>query len=43
MDKYEVLKKFGKGSFGAATKIRRKAESKVMVLKKINYGRMKEK
>lgn len=43
MDKYEVLEQVGKGSFGAVTKIRRKADKKILVWKEICYGRMKEK
>jgi NIMA (never in mitosis gene a)-related kinase len=43
MDKYEILEQVGKGSFGAVTKIRRKADSKLLVWKEICYGRMKEK
>lgn len=43
MDKYEILEQVGKGSFGAVTKIRRKADNKLLVWKEICYGRMKEK
>ena len=43
MEKYEVLERVGKGSFGAVTKIRRKSDSKILVWKEIEYGKMKEK
>jgi hypothetical protein len=33
MDKYEILEQVGKGSFGAVTKIRRKADNKLLVWK----------
>jgi serine/threonine protein kinase len=43
LDKYEKLQDIGKGSFGCVSKIKRKADGKVLVWKELNYGNMKEK
>jgi len=43
MDNYEKLNDLGKGSFGVVSKVRRKADSKVLVWKELNYGKMSEK
>jgi NIMA (never in mitosis gene a)-related kinase len=43
IDKYERIADIGKGSFGAVSKIRRKADGKVLVWKELNYGKMSEK
>jgi NIMA (never in mitosis gene a)-related kinase len=42
MDKYEVLKQIGKGSFGTVAKVRRKADGKVLVWKELVYKRMND-
>lgn len=42
-DQYEVLDALGTGSFGTVSRIRRKADGKVLVWKEINFGRMSEK
>lgn len=42
MDNYEVLSQIGKGSFGVVTKLRRKSDSKILVWKELNYGKMGE-
>ena len=33
----------GKGSFGTVSRIRRKADGRIMVWKELNYGNMREK
>ncbi len=43
MDAYEELSLLGSGSFGNVYKIRRKSDSKQLVWKELNYGRMSEK
>ena len=43
MDQYDVLGVIGKGSFGTVSKIRRKADGRLMVWKELNYGTMREK
>lgn len=43
MENYEKLGDIGKGSFGAVSKIRRKADGKILVWKELNYGKMSEK
>ena len=43
MENYEKLQEIGKGSFGAVSKIKRKADGKVLVWKELNYGKMSEK
>lgn len=43
MDNYEKLGDIGKGSFGAVSKIKRKADGKILVWKELNYGKMSEK
>lgn len=40
---YEVLEPLGTGSFGTVSRIRRKADQKVLVWKEINFGGMSEK
>jgi serine/threonine protein kinase len=42
MDRYTQLKTIGKGSFGTVTLVRRNADSKVLVWKELDYGRMTE-
>ena len=43
MDNYEKISDIGKGSFGVVSKIRRKADGRVLVWKELNYGKMSEK
>ena len=43
LDKYEKICDIGKGSFGCVSKIKRKADGKVLVWKELNYGKMSEK
>lgn len=43
MNNYEVLSVVGTGSFGAVLKVRRKADSRILVWKEVNYGAMTEK
>ncbi len=43
MENYEKLSDIGKGSFGTVSKIRRKADGKILVWKELNYGKMSEK
>lgn len=43
MEKYEVEKEIGKGSFGKVFKIRRIADGRSLVWKELNYGKMSEK
>mmetsp|Transcript_10744 Transcript_10744/g.20985 ORF Transcript_10744/g.20985 Transcript_10744/m.20985 type:complete len:308 (+) Transcript_10744:2518-3441(+) len=42
MDKYEVLKQIGKGSFGTVAKVKRKSDGKVLVWKELIYKRMND-
>ena len=42
MENYEILSQIGKGSFGTVTKIRRLSDSKLLVWKELNYGKMGE-
>ena len=42
-DKYEWLQEIGKGSFGAVSKVRRRADGRILVWKELNYGKMSEK
>lgn len=43
MENYEKICDIGKGSFGAVSKIKRKADAKILVWKELNYGKMGEK
>ena len=43
MENYEVICEIGKGSFGSVHKIRRVRDSKILVWKELNYGKMTEK
>jgi NIMA (never in mitosis gene a)-related kinase len=43
MENYEKVQDIGKGSFGLVSKIKRKADGKVLVWKELNYGKMSEK
>jgi NIMA (never in mitosis gene a)-related kinase len=43
MENYEKLGDIGKGSFGVVSKVRRKADGRVLVWKELAYGRMSEK
>lgn len=43
MENYEVISNIGKGSFGTVSKVRRKADGKILVWKEMNYGKMSEK
>ena len=43
MDKYQQIAEIGKGSFGRVYKIVRKQDSRVLVWKELNYGKMSEK
>lgn len=43
MEKYEKICDIGKGSFGSVSKIKRKADGRVLVWKELNYGKMSEK
>jgi len=43
MDNYEKIQEIGKGSFGSVSKIKRKADGKVLVWKELNYGKMSDK
>jgi hypothetical protein len=43
MENYEKITDIGKGSFGVVSKIKRKADGRVLVWKELNYGRMNEK
>lgn len=40
MDAYEVVGTLGKGSFGIVSRVRRKADGKMLVWKEMNYGFM---
>ena len=42
MENYEIISQIGKGSFGIVSKIRRKSDSKLLVWKELNYGKMGE-
>eukprot|EP01035_Chromulina_nebulosa_P019016 gene19016-24836_t len=42
-DQYDVLERIGKGSFGSVYKIKRKTDSKLLVWKEIDFGKMNEK
>ena len=42
MDKYEVLKVVGEGTFGKVSRVRRIADRRELVWKEIDYGRMRE-
>ena len=42
MEKYEVLKVIGQGTFGKVSRVRRKSDGKELVWKEIDYGRMRE-
>lgn len=42
-EKYEWLLEIGKGSYGSVSKIRRRADSKVLVWKELNYTKMSDK
>ena len=41
--KYEKIAEIGKGSFGIVSKIKRKADGRILVWKELNYGKMSEK
>lgn len=43
MENYETIGVIGTGSFGTVSKIRRKADQKILVWKELNYGKMSEK
>eukprot|EP01111_Echinosteliopsis_oligospora_P012094 TRINITY_DN4109_c0_g1_i1.p1 TRINITY_DN4109_c0_g1~~TRINITY_DN4109_c0_g1_i1.p1 ORF type:complete len:359 (-),score=82.41 TRINITY_DN4109_c0_g1_i1:103-1149(-) len=43
MENYEVMGILGKGSFGSVSKIKRKADGRILVWKEMNYGHMEEK
>ena len=43
LEKYEKVKDIGKGSFGRVSLIKRRADSKILVWKELNYGKMSEK
>ena len=43
MENYEKLETIGKGCFGIVSKIRRKADGRILVWKELNYGKMSEK
>jgi len=43
LDQYELVGVIGKGSFGTVSRIRRKADGRIMVWKELNYGTMREK
>lgn len=43
LDQYEVLETLGTGSFGTVSKLRRKADNRILVWKEINFGKMSEK
>ena len=43
LDKYEKICDIGKGSFGTVSKVKRKADGRVLVWKELNYGKMSEK
>ncbi|OMJ76132.1 hypothetical protein SteCoe_24575 [Stentor coeruleus] len=42
MENYEIIQTIGEGSFGQVSKIRRKADGKLLVWKEIKYGAMNE-
>ena len=42
MEKYEIIQKIGKGSFGLVQKIKRKSDKKILVWKEINYSKMSQ-
>jgi NIMA (never in mitosis gene a)-related kinase 2 len=43
LEKYEKIADIGKGSFGTVSKIKRKADGRILVWKELNYGKMSEK
>ena len=43
MELYEKICDIGKGSFGIVSKIKRKADGRILVWKELNYGKMSEK
>ena len=43
IEKYEKICDIGKGSFGIVSKVRRIADSRTLVWKELNYGKMSEK
>lgn len=43
IDAYEVVATIGKGSFGTVSKVRRKADNRLLVWKELNYGSMRDK
>eukprot|EP00347_Sterkiella_histriomuscorum_P012471 403368448 len=43
METFEKISDIGKGSFGTVSKIRRKADGKILCWKEMNYGKMSEK
>ena len=43
LDQYDLVGVIGKGSFGTVSRIRRKADGRIMVWKELNYGTMREK
>lgn len=43
VEKYEKIADIGKGSFGCVSKVKRKADGRILVWKELNYGKMSEK
>jgi hypothetical protein len=43
LDQYDLVGVIGKGSFGTVSRVRRKADGRIMVWKELNYGTLREK